>query len=653
MAVFCLLAATDQPEKAPQVVHRLPALSSAFPQGARAGETVELEILGQHLDRSSDLLFTHSSLSGAIIDVKPTRLRLRVQTSADTPYGYHYFRIVSPRGASNLIPFRIGDQPHHNEREPNSTIGTAEPVSVPVTINAQLPMDADFDFYRFHASAGETLIFDLRAARNGSSLDAALILLDARGRKLEHVEDTFIWDPFFAYNFREAGDYLAVIQPTSARNDPGFAYQLDIRRAAHLQTLSPISLRPGVETEVTLFGQGLGDSKARLYFVDSGFSGTLVQARGETAIARIRVPAGAKTGVHEMRLASAGLSNPLTFLVDATPAHPSGLLQPPVSMNGVVRYRQPERFRFQADAGQTLVFEVRAHRFGSPVDSVLRILDAKGKAVATNDDGNFPGAVFNKDARLSHKFKETGEYEIEIRNLTAVTGENFPYQLVIHPPRPKVELMLATDQPYLYPGEPRRWKVIAVRTDGHKGEIPLSVHGLPPGVLAKPAVIPADKNDVEIELTAPEAKPGTFARVDVTATDAEAPAWRAVQASSGGGEGRHYGRAQGAVLAVAEKPLFSLECASTNVNLVRNAGAEVKVMIRRRPGFTEKLDFRAENLPAGVTLETIDSGADLAVLRFRAAEDVQPGRAARVSILGTAPAAGQSHEAPRISLLVD
>ena len=38
-------------------------------------------------------------------------------------------------------------------------------------------------------------------------------------------------------------------------------------------------------------------------------------------------------------------------------------------------------FRFQARKGQKLVFEVNADRLGSPLDSLLEVLDANGKPV--------------------------------------------------------------------------------------------------------------------------------------------------------------------------------------------------------------------------------------------------------------------------------
>ena len=652
--VFLLAAAAGGEESKPEVEHRLPAVGSVFPQGAQPGELVRVEILGQHLDRATRVVFLDQAVTGKLLEVEPTRLVAEISSASGGAIGPHYFRVISPRGASNAALFRLGSQPHRAESEPNSAMDQAETVPVPVTINARLERDDDFDFFRFHAGAGETLIFDLRAARNGSSLDAALILLDGRGRKLEHDEDTFIWDPFFVHRFAEDGFYFAVVQPTHTRNDPGFGYQLDIRRDAHLETVSPLALAPGVETEVTIHGQGLVDSTARIEFDEPGFLGQLLKASGTTATARVKAPAEAQSGPYRFTLRTQwGRSNHATLLVDPAPVHagPGAMSRFPVTINGTARYRQPERFALDAQTGQSLVFEVRAQRYGSPVDSVLRILDAKGKVLANNDDGNFAGVSFNKDSRILHRFAEAGTYTIEIRNLWTTTGENFPYHLSIRPPEPRAELLLASDNPYVFAGQTGKLKITAARLDGLEAEIPLSIAGLPVGVTAKPASIAAGTSEVEVEIDATGAQSGVAGMIEVRSPLAAQPAGRAIQISSGGGEGRHYGHVTGAMLAVVERPLFSLECAASSLNLVRDGTATLKVSITRQPGFQDPLTFSAANLPAGVAMEQVDSGAGEATLRFRAAKDAASGRAARVSLTGTA--GGQTQAAPKISLLVD
>ncbi|MBI1786707.1 MAG: hypothetical protein HYR60_04025 [Acidobacteria bacterium] len=655
LLLFWTAVAAGPAEKPAEIKPRLPALASVFPQGWQPGSKVRVEALGQYLDRADSVVFLDASIHGRVLEGSHSRLALEFEIEPGAALGPHYFRVVSPRGASNILLFRVGDQPHLLEKEPNSTLDDAQTVALPVTINGQLPVDGDFDFFRFHAGQGQTWIFDLRAARNGSGLDAALILLDARGRKLAHSEENFIWDPFLAYTFGASGDYVAVIQPTHVRNDPTFAYQLDIRTAPHLDTLHPISLRPGATAEATLFGAGLTGGPARLWFDAPGFTGEVLELRGSTGRVRIHAPTAAVDGEHALALITAGgRSNPAAFLVDSTPVHAGGdRIAPPVSINGIARYRQPERWSFDVQEGQKLLFEVRAQRFGSPVDSVLRILDDKGKQVAVNDDGNFPGAQFNKDSQILHTFAKAGRYQIEIRNLYKVTGEDYPYQLLVRAPQPAAELMLAADNPYVYPNGEGKLKVTAVRKEGHEGPIPIRVAGLPEGVSAGPVEIPAGKNDAEILFRAGDMKAGTHVQIRVEPVSG-LPAWRSVRIASGGGEGATFAKVTEATLAVAEQPHFSLEAAVTNLNLVRGGSAEFEVSIQRAESFDGAIRFSFENLPRGVTAaETVaPAGAGRVKLRLEAAGTAAPGRAPRIIILGKAET-GEVQEAPRIGLVID
>jgi len=421
-------------------------------------------------------------------------------------------------------------------------------------------------FYRFRAEAGQTWIFDLRAARNGNGLDAALILLDEQGREITRNEDHFIWDPFIEYKFERSGTYTVVVQPTHTQLDPNFTYQLDIRTAPHLETMSPISMPPGASREVTLYGAGLLDKSARLVFTHDGaaaggFSGGILEMRDASALIHIDVPASARAGAYELALVTTtGRSDTTTFLVDSTPLYKRGdAIQPPVSITGTAHYRDPERFRFEAKKGQALVFEVRAHRFGSPVDSVLRILDEKGKQLAVNDDADFPGVADNKDSRIFHTFEADGRYEVEVRNLVRVTGENFPYQLLVYPPTPHANVMLASDQPYVDAEGSGAIKVTAERLFGFDGPVELSVIGLSDGVSAEAAVIAPGKTDTTIPLHARGAHPGVYSNVQVFAKGVEEPAWRSVKISGGEGEGQTFVRVDRATLVVSERPLFALE----------------------------------------------------------------------------------------------
>lgn len=648
-----LLAASEPPKI---IEPRLPKINSVFPQGSQPGAQLRVEILGEFIDRAQTVLFLDYSIRGKVVESTYTRLNLDLTVAPDAPLGPHYFRIVTPRGASNILLFRVGDQSHIIETEPNSTFEQAQDVSLPVTINGRLNVDGDFDFFMFHVKQSQSWIFDLRSARNGNGLDPALILLDSHKRKLWHSEDVFIWDPFIYYKFEEAGTYYAVVQPTHRHNDPNFAYQLDIRTAPHLETISPISMQPGVTVEASVFGVGLtGDAK--LWFEAPGFSGEVLDMRGNTARVKIHCPPDAREGPVQFAFVSAGgRSSPATFLVDRTPVHAGGEhIAPPVSINGIARYRQPERFAFDVKAGQTLVFEVRAERFGSPVDSQLRIVDTLGNQVAVNDDYDFPGSHYSKDSYISHEFKDAGRYYVEMRNLWKTTGEDFPYQLLVHPPEPRFELELASDSRYLYAGAPAPWKVKVLRHDGHKDPVRIEVRGLPEGITAEPLQIPGDKDDGEIEFkVAAGLKAGSYGTIQLIAQGAAKPAWSSVKISSGGGEGETFATIDQAAIVVIDKPKFSLEAAADTINLVRGGTAAFQVAISRADGFSDPLQFTLENLPDGVTAHQAASSLDAAsvTIQLTAAKDARPGRFSRVAILGRAES-GEVQEAPHITVVLD
>jgi hypothetical protein len=299
------------------------------------------------------------------------------------------------------------------------------------------------------------------------------------------------------------------------------------------------------------------------------------------------------------------------------------------------------------------VFEVRGQRFGSPVDLTMRLLDAAGKQIVLNDDFTFVGGKFyQKDPRIVHTFKEAGEYAVELRNIVQVNGERAPYQLVVHPPRPSYTLQLGNERPHVNPGGEAKWSISVQRLDGHNDPIALSLSGLPEGVTAEPVTIPAGKSEAAFILrAAATAKPGTSGFVTVKSDGQHA--WRSVRVNSGGGEGATFVRVDQALVSVSEKPNFSLEAQATNVNLPRGGSAMIPVAIRREKGFATPIAFTAENLPAGVTLEAVSAPADAerVQLKITAAADAALGRAPRVAVLGAA--AGESHEAPKITVQVD
>jgi hypothetical protein len=154
---------------------------------------------------------------------------------------------------------------------------------------------------------------------------------------------------------------------------------------------------------------------------------------------KLEVPADAPIGFHAIRLATErGVSNLRLFCIDDLPqvaevetnrnkTTPQALAVPSV-VAGRIDVEKSSYFQISARAGERMSFEVLGRRLGSAFDPEIRILSAKtGKEIAYSNDS--PG--LQTDARLTHTFKDAGDYLIEIRDVAFKGGPDYLYRLRI------------------------------------------------------------------------------------------------------------------------------------------------------------------------------------------------------------------------------
>src|SRR5579872_6531353 len=131
-ALACLLSATlfSQEKKAEEkmvvegpkadevpagVTPRLPAITSIHPSDGRPGSTVEFGVRGEFLDGADRIEFESPDVKGKVIAADFTTVRVRVSIDANAEPGQRYFRLFSPRGATNLLVFRLTKWPEFTE----------------------------------------------------------------------------------------------------------------------------------------------------------------------------------------------------------------------------------------------------------------------------------------------------------------------------------------------------------------------------------------------------------------------------------------------------------------------------------------------------------------------------------------------------------
>jgi hypothetical protein len=204
----------------------------------------------------------------------------------------------------------------------------------------------------------------------------------------------------------------------------------------------PQAAAPGQTVDVKIRGAGLaGPTQLWTSFPVEAVLPTEIAGNGTNAAEityRLKVAADVSPGVHGIRVVTGtGISNLKLFAIDDLPSvaqvKPSNTvataqaLTLPVAVDGYVDNLSRDFYKFQAAAGQQVSIEVLARRLGSPLDSTVRLLDARGREVAYNDDA--PG--LGSDSMISHTFKEAGEYVLEVRDIRYQGGGNFLYRLRI------------------------------------------------------------------------------------------------------------------------------------------------------------------------------------------------------------------------------
>ena len=202
----------------------MPHVRRAFPFGGQRGTTVEVQLSGANLQGTSKIL-------------------LALAPGAEL--GRQEIRASTALGLSNPFPFDVSDALSFAEKEPNTAIDQADVVSLPVAIDGRINEPKDYDAFKFNAAKGHRVIFEVHAFRYGSPLDAVLILTDDLGNVLLRNDDAAGSDAKLEYTFKEAGEYVVIIEDLLNRGGEEFGYRLtaSVPQPDYALTILPDTVR--------------------------------------------------------------------------------------------------------------------------------------------------------------------------------------------------------------------------------------------------------------------------------------------------------------------------------------------------------------------------------------------------------------------------
>ena len=437
LGALCLLAV------APPVLAQtsFPMIGGVYPVGVQRGKTVDVTVYaggngGANLYGAYKALVEGVGVKAEVIvpekgwPAKPapdpkapqkvwelpgvSEVKLRVTVAPDAPLGVRELRLGTARmGISSVGLLVVSDETQVSEAEPNNDIEHAQNVTLPCDVNGRIQQGEDIDCYKFTVTAGQEVTFAVQCARLMDKIhdlqehaDPLIVLRDLKGLELARNDDYYRADPLLHYKFDKAGQYVIQIRDVNYSGNPFWIYRLNITSRPYVVAAVPCAVRPGQSAELHVTGFNLGGANT----------------------AHIDVPANAPSGVWTTSLKLPnGMSNPISLLVSDVPqtvavSRPAAnlatanngasktvtasLVNTPVApvaaafsaftlpggvSSAILTAGQSDHYKFQAKKGTAWGFEVTARRLDSEMDSELKLRDAKGNVLATNDD------AFGKD----------------------------------------------------------------------------------------------------------------------------------------------------------------------------------------------------------------------------------------------------------------
>jgi hypothetical protein len=370
-----------------------PTIASVSPQGIARGNTLEMNIEGFNLARTSAIYFSEPGVKGKIVRIKelpdvpevrlgsnggvssidlgplPPRnqVTVEIEVAASAQIGPVNFRLLTPLGTSPAGTFLI--EPFYgetNDAEPNDSADNATEVFLPAIFVGAISRNGDIDTYKFKARAGQEIVFENGAMQLGSTLQPLVRIL----REDQTVLAEFGGDGpdsvrHFAHKFAAEGTYYLQITDFQQSGRGSHTYRLKAGDFPIVTGVYPLGLAQGATGQVKLEGYRVPETPLTV-------KGVASEKDEFASIVRPELPNGA--AFNEVRLELGSYPE-----VEATQA--KQMLAIPSTVNG--KLEREATFRFRARQGEELIFETMAKRAGADVDSFLEVLDANGKSIET------------------------------------------------------------------------------------------------------------------------------------------------------------------------------------------------------------------------------------------------------------------------------
>jgi hypothetical protein len=259
-----------------------------------------------------------------------------------------------------------------------------------------------------------------------------------------------------------------------------------------ITSIFPLGGQAGTKTTVTLTGWNLAVNKL-----------TIDATNDSSAVLPVFVQ---DNGRNSLPFAIDTLPETVEQQTNNTPVTAQSVALPVIINGKIGRPNECDFYCFEGFVGQEVVAEVRARRLGSPLDSVLKLIDGEGEQLAFNDDYEDRACgleTHHADSYLRATLPADGLYYVCVGDTQHKGCEEYAYRLRLSAPRPDYELRVAPSSINVRAGASIALTVYAVRKDGFTNEIQLRLKDAPAGCTLSANRIAANQEELKLTLQAP------------------------------------------------------------------------------------------------------------------------------------------------------
>jgi len=531
-----------------------PLLLSVFPLTVQQATSLKVEARGNRLDGAYAVWTGNSGITGQVLsveevkdlikprvrpsqqEIKPLpvfRVLIDLRIDATTHVGVHTLRLVSPRGVSNSIGFPVVASPVTVEAaSSHRTVEQSQPVSLPGFISGKIGEPGEVDFYSFQAKKGQELRFEVvegqrfDASADASKFSAELSLYRASGSwfdshrptrvlfEEERSSDLMPANPGGTYRFFEDGEYFLQVVGLFGQGCMDCTYQ--VRAFPNATWVESTSQTQPVRSEWSerslerrLTDTWANDLEARsAQGPEASVSGV---TSGPATFVRVVAEPEPKLPIASSHAIAVSEREP-----NDQPSQSESVSIPTVIEGTIERPGDLDSFKFKVEAGQKLAFEVETPNSGPPYfNPRIGVVDSQDRELFSNVErrlsmynNNADPQVYLKaaQAKATHSFERTGEYVLQVRDITSRYGNpNYRYRILVRPQVPHVgeisvipkENVDATAEAAkrseinrlnLVRNTPKKLVLVASYEEGFTGDLSFTFAGLPEGVQVFPAV---------------------------------------------------------------------------------------------------------------------------------------------------------------------